>query len=89
MYLTRSGLEKLNALRQAQGEPLFANPRNAAAGSIRQLDPAITAARPLEVFVYDTAQTSEAFPQEQSKELAYLAELGFPVNPEHRHADSL
>ncbi|MEK7101888.1 MAG: NAD-dependent DNA ligase LigA [Patescibacteria group bacterium] len=89
VYLTRSGLEKLNALRQAQGEPLFANPRNAAAGSIRQLDPAIAAARPLEVFVYDTAQTSEAFPQEQSKELAYLAELGFPVNPEHRHADSL
>ena len=89
VYLTRSGFKKLNALRQAQGESEFANPRNAAAGSIRQLDPAIAAARPLKVFVYDVSVTSEPFPPTQSEELAYLAELGLPVNPEHRHADSL
>ncbi|MEK7144406.1 MAG: NAD-dependent DNA ligase LigA [Patescibacteria group bacterium] len=89
VYLTRSGLKKLNAEREKKGEPLFANPRNAAAGSIRQLDPAIAAERPLEVFIYDTAQTSESFPREQSKELEYLSKLGFPVNPEHQHADSL
>ena len=89
VYLTRSGFAKLNELREKQGEPLFANPRNAAAGSIRQLDPAIAAARPLGVFLYDVAATSESFPQTQSEELAYLAELGLPINSEHTHADSL
>lgn len=89
VYLTRSGFKKLNELRQKQGEPLFANPRNAAAGSIRQLDPAVAAARPLGVFLYDVAQTSEAFPKTQTEEIEYLAGLGLPVNPEHRHAESL
>ncbi|MFA6278549.1 MAG: NAD-dependent DNA ligase LigA [Candidatus Paceibacterota bacterium] len=89
VYLTRSGFMKLNKEREKRGEPLFANPRNAAAGSIRQLDPAIASERPLGAFLYDLAQTSEAFPTTQSDELAYLAELGLPVNPEHRHADSL
>lgn len=89
VYLTRSGFKRLNEQREAQGEPLFANPRNAAAGSIRQLDPKIAAARPLGVFIYDLAQTSEAFPSTQSEELQYLAELGFPVNREHAHARSL
>lgn len=89
VYLTRSGFKKLNALRKMQGEPLFANPRNAAAGSIRQLDPAIAAARPLGVFLYDVAETSEQFPKTQSEELFYISKLGLPVNPEHTHADSL
>lgn len=89
VYLTRSGFTKLNALREKAGEPLFANPRNAAAGSIRQLDPTIAAARPLGVFMYDVALTSEPFPPTQGEELAYLADLGFPVNPEHRHAETL
>ncbi len=52
VYLTRSGFEKLNALRQAQSESEFANPRNAAAGSIRQLDPRVAAERPLGAFLY-------------------------------------
>ena len=89
VYLTRSGLARLNAARKKQGEPEFANPRNAAAGSIRQLDPKIAAERPLEVFIYDIAQTSEPFIPMQTEELKHLAALGFPVNPEHRHADSL
>ncbi|MDP2665661.1 MAG: NAD-dependent DNA ligase LigA, partial [bacterium] len=89
VYLTRSGLKRLNERRREEGEPEFANPRNAAAGSIRQLDPSIAAERPLEVFIYDTAQTSESFPPTQTEELEYLAALGFPVNREHRHADSL
>lgn len=89
VYLTRSGFEKLNALRKSSNEPEFANPRNAAAGSIRQLDPKIAAERPLGVFIYDVAAMSEAFPKTQSEELAYLTELGFPVNLEHRHADTL
>jgi len=89
VYLTRSGFKKLNALREKAGEPLFANPRNAAAGSIRQLDPKIAAERPLGAFLYDVARTSEALPQTQSEELAYLTELGLLVNKEHKHADSL
>lgn len=89
VYLTRSGFKKLNAVRQAQGESEFANPRNAAAGSIRQLDPKIAAERPLGVFVYDVAMTEEEFPESQSDELVYLAGLGLPVNPEHKHAGSL
>ncbi len=89
VYLTRSGFKKLNALRQAQGESEFANPRNAAAGSVRQLDPKVAASRPLGAFLYDVAQTSEALPQTQSEELEYLKGLGLPVNPEHRHVNSL
>src|SRR3989344_343173 len=89
VYLARAGFAKLNESRMKEGLPTFANPRNAAAGSIRQLDPAVAAARPLGAFVYDLAHTSESFPKTQSEELEYLAELGLPVNPEHRHASSL
>ena len=89
VYLTRSGFEELNALRRTQGESEFANPRNAAAGSIRQLDPKIAAARPLGAFCYDVARTSEPLLETQTEELSYLVELGLPVNPEHRHATSL
>lgn len=89
VYLTRSGFAALNAAREARGEPLFANPRNAAAGSIRQLDPSIAAERPIGAFLYDVARSSEALPESQSDELAYLAALGLPVNPEHMHAESL
>ncbi len=89
VYLTRSGFTKLNKLREKSGEPLFANPRNAAAGSIRQLDPKIAAERPLGAFIYDVARTSETLSATQSEELAYLVGLGLPVNPEHKHADSL
>ncbi len=89
VYLTRSGFETMNREREKRGEPLFANPRNAAAGSVRQLDPAVAAERPLGAFLYDVAQTSEKLPPTQSEELAYLKKLGLPVNPEHRHADTL
>ena len=89
VYLTRSGFEKLNKERARDGLPLFANPRNAAAGSIRQLDPAVAATRPLGVFLYDLAETSEEEPKTQTEELDYLAALGLPVNPEHRHAESI
>lgn len=89
VYLTRSGFEKLNADRARAELPLFANPRNAAAGSIRQLDPAIAAARPLGVFLYDLALTSEEEPATQTEELKYLAELGLPVNPEHKHIETI
>ncbi|HVM59142.1 MAG TPA: NAD-dependent DNA ligase LigA [Candidatus Paceibacterota bacterium] len=89
VYLSRKGFEKLNAEREKDGLPLFANPRNAAAGSVRQLDPKIAAKRPLGAFLYDVARTSEELPQTQTEELEYLKGLGLPVNAEHRHAESL
>ncbi len=89
VYLHRSGFAQLNKEREKRGESLFANPRNAAAGSLRQLDPKIAAERPLGAFLYDLDRTSEDVPPTQSEELEYLKGLGLPVNPEHRHADSL
>lgn len=86
VWMSASGLAKLNAAQEAQGLPLFANPRNAAAGAIRQLDPKIAASRPLDIFIYDVAKTSEKFPTTQSAELEYLRELGFKTNPHHVRA---
>lgn len=83
VWMSAKNLEKLNSARQAEGEPPFANPRNAAAGSIRQLDPSISASRKLDVFIYDVAQASEEFPTTQIEELEYMKELGFKVNPHH------
>lgn len=81
VYLTKSGFAKLNKEREKKGEPLFANPRNAAAGSIRQLDPGIAASRPLGVFLYDIDRLGGELPPTQEAELAYIKELGLPVNP--------
>lgn len=89
IYLTRSGFAKLNKEREKQGEPLFANPRNAAAGSIRQLDSSIAASRPLGVFIYDIDETNDYMPDTQDEELSYLKSLGFPVNPRYKVADSV
>jgi len=89
VYMTRSGLAKLNKEREKSGEPKFANPRNAAAGSIRQLDPAVAAKRPLGVFLYDIDSMSEPLPDTQTGELDYLKSLGLPVNPYHIHAKTV
>lgn len=89
VYMTRSGLAKLNTEREKAGEPLFANPRNAAAGSIRQLDSAIAATRPLGVFLYDIGKISEGEPASQGEELSRIAALGLPTNPHHIVTNSL
>ncbi len=86
VYMTIAGFLALNKKREKSGEQPFANPRNAAAGSIRQLDPAVAQERPLAFFCYDLAYTSEQFPSTQTEELSYLASLGFQVNPHARHA---
>lgn len=79
VFLPRRDFAELNRQRAEQGEPLFANPRNAAAGSLRQLDPKATAARPLSFFVYGIA---EAVPCQTMAELfPWLQQLGLPVNP--------
>lgn len=89
VWMSAKNLEELNKARAKEGRPLFANPRNAAAGSIRQLDPRVAASRKLDVFIYDVAQTSEKFPETQVEELAYMQKLGFKVNPYHVHAKNI
>lgn len=74
---------RINREREKAGEPLFANPRNSAAGTVRQLDPAVVASRKLDSFIYDIGRISEPFPPTQSEELDLLESLGFHVNP-HR-----
>lgn len=86
IYMTRSGLIALNKAQEKAGKPIFANPRNAAAGSVRQIDSAIAAKRPLAVFLYDIDLLSETMPKSQAAGLAYLKALGLPVNPHSIHA---
>jgi len=89
VWMSEKALKKTNDERAAKGEPLFANPRNAAAGSMRQLDPKVAAARGLDTFIYDVAQTQEALPKTQLEELEYLKGLGFKVNPHFKKASSV
>ncbi len=81
IWMGKEEFEKLNAERKKAGEPLYANPRNVAAGSIRQLDPKIAASRKLNSFIYDLSRSSEELPATQYAELRLLKELGFKVNP--------
>jgi DNA ligase (NAD+) len=86
VWLPEKELERINKERAKANEPLFANPRNAAAGSIRQLDSRITAKRKLNSFVYDLdhVELPEGLPSTQEKELKLLGELGFQANPHFR-----
>jgi DNA ligase (NAD+) len=82
--MAKSQLKALNEARKKKGEEPFANPRNLAAGSIRQLDSRMTAERKLRTFIYDIAMYEEV-PNRQYKELELLKELGFKVNPYNHH----
>jgi len=82
VFMLKKDFQKLNIARENNNEPLFANPRNAAAGSLRQLDPSITAKRPLSIFCYEAGNiTGDAFSSHKDF-LSALAEWGFPVNSE-------
>ncbi|MEX2618030.1 MAG: NAD-dependent DNA ligase LigA [Alphaproteobacteria bacterium] len=81
VYMRRDDFLALNERQQAAGNRPFANPRNAAAGSLRQLDPKITASRPLRFFAYATGQTSAAIAQTHWDLLTRLKEWGFSINP--------
>lgn len=89
VWMGKKGLMAVNKEKKNAGEPEFANPRNAAAGSIRQLDPRVAASRKLDTFIYDVAYSSEKMPGTQAEELAYLAELGFKVNKSSYVAKSI
>ena len=80
-YISKKDFEKLNREQEERGERTFANPRNAAAGSIRQLDPRVTAQRPISLWVYQVVIVEGHEIQTQWEALEYLRKLGFPVNP--------
>lgn len=90
-WLPKKELARINAERAATNEPLFANVRNAAAGSLRQLDPSVAARRRLDAFIYsidrfDGHRTNVREPATQTEALRLLGELGFKVNPGHTRA---
>jgi DNA ligase (NAD+) len=87
VYLRKSDFEKLNGKREREGLPVFANPRNAASGGVRQLDPALTAERRLSFFSYAIATETAARTQTQVLDL--LRSLGFQVNPHIRAAATI
>ncbi|MGE5271239.1 MAG: NAD-dependent DNA ligase LigA [Thiohalocapsa sp.] len=84
VYMERAGFFAVNQQREAAGEPVFANPRNVAAGSLRQLDPAITARRPLKFFAYHWGETSAPFAPTHEEALRKFTAWGFTVNPYSR-----
>lgn len=90
VLMPKLGFEKLNAENEAKGEKTFANPRNAAAGSLRQLDPAIAASRPLAFYAYGIAQCEPSHGlATMSASLEWLTEFGFAVGERHFICDSI
>ncbi|PIQ96267.1 MAG: DNA ligase (NAD(+)) LigA, partial [Nitrospinae bacterium CG11_big_fil_rev_8_21_14_0_20_56_8] len=80
VYMEREGFRRINQEREAKGDPPFANPRNCAAGSLRLLDPRITASRPLDIFIYSLGYMEEKPFQSHFEVLQFLAGLGFRTN---------
>ena len=90
VYMPRGNFAKLNEERARQGFPLFANPRNSAAGSVRLLDPRITAQRKLDIFIYGLGWSEDGeVPDTQWELLAHLKSLGFRVNPQNTRCRDL
>jgi len=90
VYMPRDTFRQLNAVRAERGEQLIANPRNGAAGSLRQLDPQITSRRKLDVWIYSLGWTeSGGVPETHNDVMEWLRELGFRVNPELRRVETL
>ncbi len=89
VYMPKAGLRKLNKEREAEGEPLFANPRNAAAGSIRQLDPKIAAARPLEAYFYTLSYSGDGTPSTHEECLEAMRKSGLRISRHTKSFDSI
>ena len=89
VYLSAKAFQKINDERAASGLPLFANPRNCAAGSVRQLDSRITAKRPLDVFIYALGEAEGWQPRTQWEMLEAFFKWGFKTNPNNRRVDTI
>ena len=89
VYMPLAAFRKHNAALVEAGEEPFANPRNAAAGAVRQKDPAITASRPLAIFLYHVSEAAGARPGSHWDTLEALRASGFPVNPESKRCENL
>lgn len=85
IWMSQKEFDRINAEQKKNGEELYANPRNIAAGTIRQLDPKVVAERKLDCFVYDLSKASFALSANQFDELKKLKELGFKVNKHFKH----
>ncbi|MDO8688751.1 MAG: NAD-dependent DNA ligase LigA [Dehalococcoidia bacterium] len=90
VYIRKTDFERLNLERSEQGLPIYANPRNTAAGSLRQLDPRVTARRPLEIFIYGLGWSEDGdLPGNHWETMEYLKDLGFKVNDRSARVASL
>jgi len=89
IYITRHDFDRFNARLAEEGQNTYLNPRNTAAGSLRQLDPRITAKRPLKILVYNIISAEGAVPTNQWEVLAYLKQLGFPVSDQSKHCQTI
>ena len=89
VYLSQTAFQRINDERAAAGQPLFANPRNCAAGSVRQLDSRITARRPLDVFIYALGEAEGWQPRTQWQMLEAFASWGFRTNPNNARAQTI
>ena len=87
VYLSHAAFAELNAQAEGAGQKTYANPRNAAAGSLRQIDPRITATRPLAFFAYAWGEASAPFADTQWRALSLLAEWGFVTTPQSRRVE--
>lgn len=88
-FMPKKSFQKLNAHREEEGQELFANPRNAAAGSLRQLDPKIAASRNLDIFLYGVGKLDGHSVDSHDESLTYLSHLGFKTNPEWKKCGNI
>ena len=89
VFIGSKEFEKMNEEREVMGEPLFANARNAAAGSLRQLDSKITAKRPLDIFIFNVQRLEGNQFNSHNEQLNYMKKLGFNVNPIHDYCKTI
>lgn len=89
VYISKDNFDNINKIQEEQGLQLFANPRNLAAGTLRQLDSKLTAKRPLDIFIFNLEYIQNSKIKTHSESLEYLSELGFKVSPSYKVCKSI